>query len=146
MNGILAAFFKLIFVIIFMAIGALGFLIYQQYQGAKQPVIDQQTTQLNQNDQQDLYKLGLLKSSVVASITLFGEVKSISGNTITLSSGQANLPLIVGAQAKIYSTTTSSGKLTAAHLSDIKTGKNLQVEAQLSQDSQLVGYSVIIID
>jgi len=148
MNRIIALFITLIVIIFFITVGALGLFIYQEYTKPVQPVATPQINQLSQADQQELNKLKSLKSSVISSFLLFGQVKNISGNTIILSYGRDLTSLTLDPSAKIYFVSTAkatTGKETPAQLSDIKIGENIQAQAQLSADDQLVGYSVLIV-
>ena len=147
MNRIIALFITLMVIIFFIAVGALGLFIYQEYTKPIQPAATTQTSQLAQSDQQELSKLRLLKSSVVNLIMLYGQVTDVSGSTITLSLDQSNLSFTLGTSASVSSVDTSSvaQKQTAGKVSDIKTGENIQVGAQLTSDNRLVGYSVLIV-
>lgn len=130
--------------VVCVAIGAFGF---QRYQTSTCPVVSQTGQQLSEQDQQELDKLRLLKSSAVSSIVLFGEVKSISGNTITLSFGDADVSSVIEPSAEIHFVTTKgakAGESTLAEFADIKITDNVQVETTLSSENRLIGHSVII--
>jgi hypothetical protein len=127
------------------AIGAFGF---QKYYSSACPGTSSQANQLSEQDKQELSKLRLLKSDLVNLVMLFGGVKEISGNVITLVSGQNSISFTAAPEAKVYSVSTSGtalGKQTAADFSDIKVGESIQVGAQLSADDELTGYSILIV-
>ncbi len=148
MNRAVALFLTLIVIVFFIAVGVLGLFVYQQYTTKPvQPAVTIQTSQLAQGDQQELSKLRILKSSVVNLIMLYGQVTNVSGSTITLSLDQSNLSFTLSPNANISFVDTSSAaqKQTAGKVSDIKTGENIQVGAQLTSDNQLVGYSILIV-
>jgi len=141
---ITGVFFVIIFMIVFMAVGAFGMYFYQRNY---QPTTSGPNMQLAQSDQQELDKLRGLKSDVVSLIMLYGQVTNVSGNEITLSLNQSNLSFKLDPQASVASVDTSSENQTqsSASVSDIKPGTNIQVGAQLSFDNQLTGYSVLIV-
>ncbi len=134
----------LIAMVVCVAIGAFGF---QRYQTSTCPNGSQTDQQLSGQNQQELDRLRVLKSSVVNLIMLYGQVTNISGNTITLSLDQSNLSFTLSPNANIsfVDTGSSAQKQTAGQVSDIKTGENIQVGTQLTADNQLVGYSVLIV-
>jgi len=138
----------LIAMVICVAIGVFGVLKYQETHPVATEPGDQQPTQLSEQDQQELGRLRLLKSSLVNSIVLFGQVESISGNTIKLGSGQDSLPMVVDPSANVYFVNASganAGESTPAQFSDIKVGDGVQAEANLSPDGQLSSFYIAII-
>ncbi len=148
MNRVIALVITLMVIVFFIAVGALGLFVYQEYTKPGQSADSIQTGQtMAQGDQQELSKLRLLKSGVVNLIMLYGQVTDISDSIITLSFNQSNLSFTLSPNANIYFVDTSSAtqKQTPGKVSDIKTGENIQVGAQLTPDNQLVGYSVLIV-
>lgn len=133
MNRILGVFFIIIFMALFIAIGALGTLFYQQYY----------PNLLSQNDRQELSQLRVLKSGVIISMLAYGQVENISGNAVTVSSGGQNLSISIDPTAEIGSI-DSNGNYVSAQISDIKVGQNLQMEVALSSGNQLTSSSVLI--
>jgi len=148
MNRAIKSFLILIVIIISMVIGAMGYSAYLEYTKPVEPVVVPQTNLLDQAEKQELDKLKVLKSGVVASFILSGQVADVSGGAIILSSNQDRVALVVDPTARIYSVSTvgaTAGKSTTAKLSDIKIGDNLQIEARLSLSNDIIGYSVIIV-
>ena len=152
MNRALKIFLMLIAAILLVAVGALLSSAYQGQQKPAETAVIQPATQpatpLNQTDQQELNKLRLLKSSVVSSLVLFGQVTNISGNVITLSSGKDNSFFTADPKAKYYIDITSksgAGQTTPAQFSDIKVGDNLQARTVLLADDRLNAFFVLIV-
>lgn len=131
MNKAVAVFVLLIIVVLLMAIGFLGNIFYQKY--------------YTSSNQQELNQLRVLKSKLVLSILAYGEVKDISGDTITLSSGGDSAFIKIDPTANIGSV-GADGKYIPVNFSDIKVGQNIQVEISLLPDNQLEGSSVLITD
>ena len=102
----------------------------------------------NKTQTQKLQAATSLSSKVISSITAYGQVTSIQGDTITLNNLGDNLPIIITSNARIFSFTAPSKGSPAqqtASFSNIKVGNNVNVVMNLSSDGQMQGTSVIIL-
>jgi len=89
-----------------------------------------------------------LASKVISSIIAYGQVKSINGNSITLSNLGDDLIISAAKDAKVYSFTTVVGGAPVQKLvgfGNIKVGDKINVTMKLSPKGQLEGSLVVIL-
>lgn len=90
--------------------------------------------------------VGVLKSSMVSSIIMFGKVQSVVGSTIIIQYDGQTISVAVGGGAKIYSIDPAKGGAQqTASLSDIQPGDNIELNNKITNNDGLVASAVIIL-
>jgi len=95
---------------------------------------------------------GNLYSKVISSITAYGKVASVNGNSITLNNLGDTLAISIASDARVFSfSNPAEGSKSAVPvqkislISDIKTGQNVNVALKLMPNGQMQGISIVIL-